>query len=533
MVLLAFGLALGGPEARGASSPATGEGGQGRRYAIVVEKRTVEGAGWKSVVDALQKKHSATIFHREAGDGKAVRQKLAAFRPHYVCFVARPDELAREGKARVRGRGRVVEMPLCGLYYHGVSTLMRSLDGDPYDDARWAVLTGATPQDALRVVSAKPLVVRRGLSHVTSGWLTWMERGVSFSEVKKGRKWVKEPGKPPEEVQGPDDTTKQFVDELNSGNVDMVSSSGHATEADWDMGYSYRSGKIVRPSHIARLPQAARDNYKKLLEAALRRAQGGMSLPNAATPRPRLLAVDTANQVYAILSDNPKIYYSPGNCRIARVDADDCLALSWIHHGAMQFSGHVGLQMRSCYAWGVAEYFLALQGRFTFAEAVWLNQQALRWAVSQMSEEDKKGKYICCRGTTCYPAHGKLYWQTTVLYGDPAWEARAKPVVDPLYDQQMRSRRLKDGRAELTFTVKMRRASRPSRPAAFFLAIPAGSHAEVKEGPADLVIADDFALVPFWKAGEPAPEAGKEYRAVAVVRRPTSPAPQEATPLTE
>lgn len=513
MVLLVLALALGGPEARGGSSPAAGEGRQGRRYAIVVEKRTVEDPGWKSVVEGLEKKHSATIFYREAGDGKAVRQKLAAFRPYYVCFVARPDELAREGKARVRGRGRVVEMPLCGLYYHGVCTLMRSLDGDPYDDARWAVLTGATAKDALRVVAAKPLVVRRGLSHVGSGWLTWLESGVSFSEVKKGQKWVKEPGKPPRETQGPDDSTREFVEELNSGKADMVSSSGHATEADWEMGYSYRSGRMVRPSQIAKLPQAARDNYKKLLEAP--------------PPRARLLAVDTSNQVYAILSDNPKIYYSPGNCRIARVDGEDCMALGWIHHGAMQFFGHVGLQMRSCYAWGVAEYFLALQGRFTFAEAVWLNQQALRWAVSQMSEKDKKRKYICCRGTTCYPVHGKLYWETTVLYGDPAWEARAKQVVDPLYDQGLRSRKLKDGRTELTFTVKMRRASRPSRPAAFFLKTPPGSQVEVKEGPTDLVVADNFALLPFWKAGEPAPEVGKEYRAVVVAGPPPADTPSK------
>ncbi|NQT54216.1 hypothetical protein HQ576_19320 [bacterium] len=419
---------------RGAAAPAAkdAEGPRGRRYAIVVEKKTVEDAGWRSVVDALQKKRSATVFYQEADDGKALRQKLAAFRPHYVCFVARPDELAREGKARAKTRdGRAVELPVCGLYYRAVGMLMRSLDGDPYDDARWAVLAGATPQDALRVVSAKPLVVRRGLSHVGSGWLTWMESGTSFNESKKAQKWVKEPGKPPEEVQGPDDTTKQFVEEVNAGKADMVSSSGHATEADWEMGYSYRNGRMVRPSQIAKLPQAARDNYKTLLDAATQRAS--------------LLAVDTANQVYAILSDNPKIYYSPGNCRIARVDGRDCMALGWIHHGAMQFYGHVGLQMRSCYAWGVAEYFLALQGRFTFAEAVWLNQQALRWAVSQMSEEDKKGKYVCCRGTTCYPVRGKLYWQTTVLYGDPAWEARAKPVVDPLYDQGLRSRKLKDG----------------------------------------------------------------------------------------
>ncbi|NQT54217.1 hypothetical protein HQ576_19325 [bacterium] len=78
---------------------------------------------------------------------------------------------------------------------------------------------------------------------------------------------------------------------------------------------------------------------------------------------------------------------------------------------------------------------------------------------------------------------------------------------------------------ELTFAVTMRRASRPSRPAAFFLETPAGSHVEVKEGPTDLVVADNFALVPFWKAGEPAPEVGKEHKAVVVVGPPPTGTP--------
>jgi len=396
------------------------------------------------------------------------------------------------------------------VYYRGICDLMRSLDDDPYNDAIWAVLTGATPQDALRVVSAKPLTVRRGLSHVTSGWLEWLDSGVSFNECKKGQKWVKQPGKRPKEGQGPQDTTKQFVGELNLGNVDMVSTSGHATEHDWQMGYSYRSGRIITPSHLKKLPQAARDNYRKLLDG-----KRHLKVRFAA----RLLAVDTSQQVYEILTSNPKIYYSPGNCLIARVDGSQCMVLGWIHHGAMQFFGHVGLQMHSCYAWGVAEYFLALQGRFSFAEAVWLNQQALRWQLSRMSKQDKARKYICCRNERSFPVGGSFFWETTVLYGDPAWEARVKSATDPLYDQQVRTRRLGDGRTEVTFTVTMRRQSAPSRPAAFFVDVASGSRVEVREGPKDLVVADGFALVPFWKSGDPTPKMGRKYKATVVVSR--------------
>jgi len=156
------------------------------------------------------------------------------------------------------------------------------------------------------------------------------------------------------------------VRELNADTADMVSTSGHATEHDWQMGYSYRSGQIVVPRWIPKLPQPARASYARLRETDA-----------AAFSTARLLAVDARNEVLAIATKNPKIYYSPGNCRIARVDGPGCMALGWIDHGAVQFFGHVGIQTRSCYAWGVAEYFLALQGRFTFAESVRAGQGLL------------------------------------------------------------------------------------------------------------------------------------------------------------
>jgi len=507
---VAIGAVLGGPEIRGASPLAKGARRDTRPYAIVVEKDTAADPDWQGVVEALRKKHAAQVFHAESGGLKDLREGLAALRPRYVCFVARPAELARQGKARGQAPdGRVVEFPLHGLYYRDAAALVGSLDKDGYDHAVWSVLTGATPQDALRVVQARPLRVRRGLSHIGAGWLEWLESGVSFNESSQGKKWTKQPGKPPQEVRGPDDTTEEFAAELNSGKVDMVSTSGHATEHDWQLGYSYPDGQIVTTSWIAKLPAAAQDNYKQLREKA------------GATPTDSaggLLAVDRANRVYEIRADNPKIYFSPGNCRIARVDGPECLALAWIRHGAMQFFGHVGLQTRSCYAWGVAEYFLALGGRFTFAEAVWLNQQAMRWELGQMGDQDKKDKYICCRNQTPAPAGPEFFWETVVLYGDPAWEARVEPQGYPLYDQELRTKDLGSGRKELVFTVRMRRGSHPSRPAAFLLNLGPVLQVEVQEGPANLLVTDNFALVPFWKPGEPAPPVGKEYKAVAVVR---------------
>ena len=476
-----------------------------QRYAIVVAKKTLERPKWKEVAETLRKKHNGKIFSYREGKLSSVKEELKEFSPRHVCFVAPPEELERKGTVEVRGRdGRSFKVPLCGVYYREVGLLMTSLDSDPYDDALWAVLTGATPADALRVVEAKPLEVRRGLSHVGGGWLKWLESGISFSETKKSQKFVKKRGKAPKEVTGPPDTTAEFVEELNGNKADMVSTSGHATEHDWQMGFSYRSGQIVTPPRFQLLPEEARRNFERIKK---------MEESSRQSFKTALYAVDSSNNVYAIRTDNPKIYYSPGNCRIARVDGKECMVLGWIHHGAFQFFGHVGLQTRSCYAWGIAEYFLSLQDRFSFAEAVWLNQQALWHTVAQMKDGDRR-KYVCCRNQTCLPAGRSFFWETTVLYGDPAWEARVKRVVKPLYDQRMRKRKLSRGALELIFTVTMRRSTVPSRPAAFFLDIPGEWEVEVRKGPENLVVTENFALIPFWKRGQSPPKTGTKYTAV-------------------
>ncbi|NLF09059.1 MAG: hypothetical protein GX594_13930 [Pirellulaceae bacterium] len=45
------------------------------------------------------------------------------------------------------------------------------------------------------------------------------------------------------------------------------------------------------------------------------------------------------------------------------------------------------------------------------------------------------------------------------------------------------------------------------------------SDIEVTEGPENLVVADNFALIPFWNAGDPTPAMGKVFKAVVSLKR--------------
>jgi hypothetical protein len=357
-----------------------------RRYALVVPNGLEKEGRWGEVVRKLKRKYSARVFrYEELGD---VREEVSRYRPYYVCFVQKPQNCGRE-------------------FVKNVISFMRQLDNDPYDDAVWAILTGYTVDDALRIVDAKPLEVKRHLSHVGGGWLEWFEEGVSFCEIRKFHKTVKRKGEEPVVVKGPGDTTEEWVKEINSNKVDILSTSGHATERNWDMGYSYRSGRIVP-------------------------AGGG-----------RLKGISTEGRSYPIKTSNPKIYFSPGNCLIAHIPPNflDCLCLSWIHNGCYHFFGHVGPQTRWCTAWGIAEYFFKLQDTYTFAEAVCVNRIAARY----VADNHKRGRE-------------KLFWNRcldiTVLYGDPAWEARMKRVRDPLYEFRFDVEDMKGRRKRATLTVK-------------------------------------------------------------------------------
>jgi hypothetical protein len=345
-------------------------------YAIVVSQETAA-SEWKAVVDNLQLKYPKARVYTYVTSIEEVKPALQANFPNYVCFVNRPpvpDTFIRDQ----------------------VIPFMRTLDEDPYEDAIWTVLTGYDLQDALRIANAAPLVISRGVSHAGSGWLNWFESGVSWSEGVQFDKYVKEPGALVTKVTGPADTTEEMSQEVNTDTDQCISTSGHASEHNWVMGYTYTSGTM----------------FSKAGQVTARDAHG---------------------KEYPITTSNPKIYYSPGNCLIARQVDMDSMSLAWIHSGVNAFFGHVDTQTRDCVAWEVAKFFFALQDRYTFAEAVYLARQA----------------------AMAHPHGWPRCLGITLLYGDPAWNVRMKPSTDALYAQNLSVRSKGNNVYEFTFSFKM------------------------------------------------------------------------------
>lgn len=367
-----------------------------RPYAVVVDENTLEHPKWGQVVEALKEKYNAKVFVAHYPEVGTVRKALNEYMPWYVCFVAQPEQATRK-------------------MISAAAHTMTWLDDDPYEDAIWAVLTGFVPEDALRIVNAEPLLVRRGLANVWDGWLDWLEGGFSLDSDKREEyvyKFVKNINGVKQRLDRPKEITTEFIELLNRDDCDIISTSAHATEHFFYLGY----------------PDPDSDGFITHDEKG------------------NIYGVDILGEVHQVTAKKPKIYYAPGNCLIGHIDGQSCLSLAWIHNGANQFFGYLYTASPPHDTWNIADYFLALQDQYTFAEATYAHWLALRFSVNELIE--------------AYPS-STLGGKGTILYGDPAWEARVKRTTKPAYSQDIDIENLSDGLMKMTVSITINREWKP------------------------------------------------------------------------
>ncbi len=403
---------------------------------VVLSERTSRDAEWNAVADALVEKHKAArVVYGNRMD--AVRLEVALRMPRYLLFVARPEEANQK-------------------YVKRVHQFSRALDADPYGDAQWGIITGYTATDALKLAQAQPeLTVRRCLAGCGS-WGNLVEEFTGYSEGKQKQMWKKEATeKAVRELEGPADATQDIVKALNADSVDMMWTSGHATEKDWQIGYSFRSGAIV-------------SEEGKLVGASL----GG--------------------ERYAVESKNPKIYYAPGNCLIGNIaDPKNAMCLSWLRAGAVQFVGYTVPTWYGYMGWGIADYFFQLQDTFTFSEAFFLNNQALLWDI------EAGNLPADMRASPGRNKEGHMYDRDVVaLYGDPTLAARLPRHATPRFTQHGSVTLVegKEGECEGIFSIEMQRKDSLPRPAAFFFPHRLKNFRNVKHDGARVLFTDSLLL---------------------------------------
>jgi hypothetical protein len=401
-------------------------------YAIVVSKATQADAEWQSVVDALRIKHDGIVISYDSSLAEALPALRTHF-PKYTCIVATPEEATRRFVAQAH-------------------QVLRQLDEDPYPDTIWGIVTGYDPADALRIAQhAEPLIVKRALTGTVGSPLDAYDEGIMFNELEAKSMWDKAAGQPVAAKACPQDTTKMIVDALNDYEPDIFITSGHATEKNWQLGFSYRNGFF--------------------------KCKNG-----------QLYGQDATGQRFDVTSPNPKVHLPVGNCLIANISDRECMALALMHSaGVYQMVGYTIPTGYGYGGWGVKDYFSELQaGRFSLAEAHYVNQLALIYNLERVDQQARAFRGL--RGDR----------DTVVLYGDPAWEARM-PKRALAWTQSLSE---KDGVYTFTLTAN-ERGDWDNRPIVHLMPDRLKDIAIIAGAGYQPIVADNFILVKFNKGVAP------------------------------
>ena len=371
-----------------------GDGNARSEYVVLASQSVQKDAAWMQVVDALKKKHNAEVFFYE----KAPRENLADLqrvRPRYVAIVEKPENL---------GRDYVIDM-------HHVS---REVDGDIFADFLWGIITGYDAEAAMKMVnnSTEPLLVKDAVATIMElNSAKWFDNYAWVDDHNRGL-WGEKKGRDAK-IQtaqiDPKTVLKKFTDIYAEYNPDLVVTAAHATERNLEMPYSLgnimaKDGKLYARDHFANTTWDLKESGKR------------------------------------------KVYFAVGNCLIGNVNnTKESMAIAWMNSGnAATMIGYVVTTWHGRNGWGGLKYWVTNPGRYTLAEAIYMNQQDFlyqqnEWYPSLIKENyNFDGNEFQIAGQKIanaikgQPTQDQIgFWNdrdVLAYYGDPKWEVRLQEV---------------------------------------------------------------------------------------------------------
>jgi len=374
---------------------------------------------WREVAEKLRRKHDGIIIIYEKVPRECLEQ-LRNITPRYVAIVERPEFLNRD-------------------YVIDVHKMSRAVDDDMFADFLWGIVTGYDAEAAMRMVddSTEPLVVKNAVATIaelkSAKWFdrfAWMDDHVM--EI-----WGEKYGKGERVKCGKviaADCLKKFSDLYAAYDPDLVVTAWHATENNLQLRFS--TGEL--------------------------RAKAG-----------KLYCHDreTGNVWNIPTSEKRKVYLAVGNCLIGNVNnTRESMAIAWMsgEHAASMI-GYVVPTWHGRNGWGALKYWLTNPGRYTLAEAVYMNQQDFlcqlyRWFPSLIGEDypkyDDIGYWKAQKimqeklGTEeLTNDHIGFWYDRDVLayYGDPKWNVRLQEI--PSENDYTVTCRMRGKRCVITITT--------------------------------------------------------------------------------
>ena len=371
-------------------------------YVVLVQKAVRTDVSWGKVVDELVRKHQAEVVMYDSLISETLL-RLREIYPRYVAVVEKPENINRE-------------------FVIDLNQMSRQVDGDIYVDFLWGIITGYDAESALRLIERGD-----GPKEMSSAWCLG-----ALSELKDGR-YFERMGLCCEERRG---NSKNEWIEKNS----LVSAENQLDVNSKIIYWGENNHPDIVIWEAVGQPDRMCFQWKK-----------GANM-DVVTCRGKLWRGERELK----LQDNVRVCFLPmayGNTWGTK----ESFPISWLKSeevGAL-VSG-MDFSTFGKGTWGTLQFWLTDAGRFSLAEAQFLNQQDLLCRLKQWKPELLEKNFVYSKKMddcllTYYQAEQdatvellrgdanafkKFYYMyerdIMVYYGDPAWRVTAKDVIRDL-----------------------------------------------------------------------------------------------------
>ena len=292
-------------------------------YVVVARQKLKTDTDWVKVISFLQEKHNAPVFYYRNSPFE-ILDSLKLYNPRYVAFVEEPKQVDRELVMLLR-------------------RMSRQVDEDIYSDYIWGIITGYDAKAALKLVNngVQSLKIKSAVSTIAElRAAKWFDRFAWIDDHQDGLCGEKRSIKDSviTYMISPDESLQKFYDFYKEYDPDFIVTSGHATERNLEMPFSHGNIKSKNGLLYAAFPEG---------------------------------------KEYLVESGKRRVFLGAGNCLLGNVRKNPIsMAIACLGSGnAAAMVGYVVTSWYGRVGWGTLKYWLFNPGRYTLAEAVFLNEQ--------------------------------------------------------------------------------------------------------------------------------------------------------------
>lgn len=368
-----------------------------KEYVVLVGKSVQSDQSWKKVVDRLVEIHQAQVVEYDEFASEAL-SRLKELLPRYVAIVEKPERISRQ-------------------FVVDLNQMSRKVDEDIYCDFLWGIITGYDAEAALALVERG-----RESKEVRSAWCL---RNDDFRDGKYFETMgLYDPKGVWYEKNGENDTVSRYTFKDKSAMSKRMLAWAEAAQPDLVV---YQVEGV--------------DNRMPLLQGTEKEEEIVLSREGKLWLGNRHLKLGGQSRVYFA-------QMSGGQTHATR----ESIPIAWLNDGDVTaFIGSTTFSFHGRGTWGTLKYWVTDAGRFTLAEAYFLNQQDMLWRLNEWKPEllhrscqysDDPVKMI----GACYRAYNDFqkkekenpevvdkfgHWYERdiwVYYGDPLWDVRVKDL---------------------------------------------------------------------------------------------------------